>query len=468
MKICVVGTGYVGLVSGTGLASIGHEVVCVDVDAAKVDRINRGEPPIHEEGLEPLLKANVGKGLRASTSLAEAMDGADVALICVGTPFDGKLIDLSYVLQVSREIGEVLKAQAEAAKAAGREPHYCVVTVKSTVVPGTTDTDVRQAIESVSGLEAGRDFGLGMNPEFLAEGVAVKDFQQPDRIVVGGIDRRSTEQLARMYQHFADKGVPVVQTTPRTAEMIKYTSNAFMATMISFSNEIARVCDGIGDLDAAEVFKGLHLMKHLIYRDGAGELKIAGASSFLWAGCGFGGSCFPKDVKAITAHAANRGVPTPMLDAVLSTNKTQPERMISMLKDRLGELKGRKVTVLGVAFKPGTDDVRESPALPIIADLVRAGVEVTAHDPIAVETGRRALAEFGVAPDAYAFEADLDRALASAEAVLLVTSWPEYKAVPELQHKAGREAVPLIDGRRFIARDALPAYSGIGLSLKAG
>lgn len=466
MKICVVGTGYVGLVSGTGLASIGHEVVCVDVDAAKVDRINRGEPPIHEEGLEPLLKANVGKSLRASTSLADAMEGADVALICVGTPFDGKLIDLSYVLQVSREIGEVLKAQAEAAKAAGREPHYCVVTVKSTVVPGTTDTDVRQAIESVSGLKAGKDFGLGMNPEFLAEGVAVKDFQQPDRIVVGGIDKRSTEQLARMYQHFADKGVPVVQTTPRTAEMIKYTSNAFMATMISFSNEIARVCDGIGDLDAAEVFKGLHLMKHLIYRDGAGELKIAGASSFLWAGCGFGGSCFPKDVKAITAHAAHRGVDTPMLDAVLSTNRTQPERMISMLKDRLGELKGRKVTVLGVAFKPGTDDVRESPALPIIADLVKAGVKVTAHDPIAVETGRKALAEFGVAPDAYAFEADLDKALASAEAVLLVTSWPEYKAVPELQQKAGRESVPLIDGRRFIARDALPAYSGIGLSLK--
>ncbi|MDO5103920.1 MAG: UDP-glucose/GDP-mannose dehydrogenase family protein [Lautropia sp.] len=466
MKICVVGTGYVGLVSGTGLASIGHDVVCVDVDAAKVDRINRGEPPIHEEGLEPLLKANVGKRLRASTSLAEAMDGADVALICVGTPFDGKLIDLSYVLQVSREIGETLKAQAEAAKAAGREPHYCVVTVKSTVVPGTTDTDVRQAIESVSGLKAGQDFGLGMNPEFLAEGVAVKDFQQPDRIVVGGIDKRSTEQLAKMYQHFADKGVPVVQTTPRTAEMIKYTSNAFMATMISFSNEIARVCDGIGDLDAAEVFKGLHLMKHLIYRDGAGELKIAGASSFLWAGCGFGGSCFPKDVKAITAHAANRGVPTPMLDAVLSTNKTQPERMISMLKDRLGELKGRQVTVLGVAFKPGTDDVRESPALPIIADLVKAGVKVTAHDPIAVETGRKALGEFGVAPDAYAFEADLDKALAPAEAVLLVTSWPEYKAVPELQQKAGRESVPLIDGRRFIARDALPAYSGIGLSLK--
>ncbi|MDO4904060.1 MAG: UDP-glucose/GDP-mannose dehydrogenase family protein [Lautropia sp.] len=465
MKLCVVGTGYVGLVSGTCLASVGHDVVCVDVDAAKVERINRGEPPIHEEGLEALLKANVGTRLRATTSLPEAMENADVALICVGTPFDGKTIDLSYVLQVSREIGSALKAQAEAAKAAGKQPHYCVVTVKSTVVPGTTDTAVREAIEAASGLKAGKDFGLGMNPEFLAEGVAVKDFQEPDRIVVGGIDERSTQQLAEMYAMF--KNTPIIQTTPRTAEMIKYTSNAFMATMISFSNEIARICDGIGELDAAEVFKGLHLMKHLIYRDGAGQLKVVGASSFLWAGCGFGGSCFPKDVKAITAHAGHRGVATPMLDAVLSTNKTQPEQMLRMLKDRLGDLNGRRVTVLGVAFKPGTDDVRESPSLQIIAELVKAGAKVTAHDPIAVETGRKALTEMGVGPQTYAFESDLDTALASAEAVVLITSWPEYRAVPELQKKAGREAVPFIDGRRFIARDALPHYSGIGLSLSS-
>ncbi|MDO5056091.1 MAG: UDP-glucose/GDP-mannose dehydrogenase family protein [Lautropia sp.] len=465
MKLCVVGTGYVGLVSGTCLASVGHEVACVDVDPAKVERINRGEPPIHEEGLEELLKANVGKRLRATTSLAEAMEGADVALICVGTPFDGKLIDLSYVLQVSREIGQVLKAQAEAARAAGREPHYCVVTVKSTVVPGTTDTAVRQAIEEVSGLKAGKDFGLGMNPEFLAEGVAVKDFQQPDRIVVGGIDARSTKQLAEMYAMF--KNTPIIQTTPRTAEMIKYTSNAFMATMISFSNEIARICDGIGELDAAEVFKGLHLMKHLIYRDGAGQLKVAGASSFLWAGCGFGGSCFPKDVKAITAHAAHRGVETPMLDAVLSTNKTQPAQMLRLLKEQLGDdLKGRQVTVLGVAFKPGTDDVRESPALPVIDALVREGAKVIAHDPIAVETGPKALREFGVADGSYTFQPSLEEALAPAEAVVLITSWPEYKAVPEMQARAGRQAVPLVDGRRFIPRDALPQYSGIGLSLK--
>lgn len=464
MKICVVGTGYVGLVSGTCLASVGHDVTCVDVDAGKVERINRGEPPIHEEGLADLLKANAGKRLHATTSLADAMAGADVALICVGTPFDGKTIDLSYVLQVSREIGGVLKAQAEAARASGQSAHYCVVTVKSTVVPGTTDTVVRQAIEEASGLVAGKDFGLGMNPEFLAEGVAVKDFQEPDRIVVGGIDARSTSQLARMYEMF--RNTPIIQTTPRTAEMIKYTSNAFMATMISFSNEIARICDGIGELDAAEVFKGLHLMKHLIYRDAQDRLKVVGASSFLWAGCGFGGSCFPKDVKAITAHAQHRGVKTPMLDAVLSTNRTQPAQMLRLLKERVGaNLQGRRVTVLGVAFKPGTDDVRESPALQIIADLVKEGAKVTAHDPIAVETGRKALTEFGVPADAYHFQGSLEAALSDAEAVVLVTSWPDYRAVPELQQKAGRGSVPVIDGRRYLAKDAVPVYSGIGLSV---
>src|SRR5690606_33060014 len=196
-------------------------------------------------------------------------------------------------------------------------------------------------------------------------------------------------------------------TTPRTAEMIKYTSNAFMATMISFSNEIARICDGIGELDAAEVFKGLHLMKHLTRREPDGQLKTASASSFLWAGCGFGGSCFPKDVKAIAAHADHRGVATPLLDAVLETNRTQPQRMLALLRNELPELRGRRVTVLGVAFKPGTDDVRESPALPIVAALAQEGAQVVVHDPIALETGRKGLAEHGVDVAALRFEGDL-------------------------------------------------------------
>ena len=303
-----------------------------------------------------------------------------------------------------------------------------------------------------------------MNPEFLAEGVAVRDFMVPDRIVVGGIDARSTDMLAAMYAMFKD--TPVIRTTPRTAEMIKYTSNAFMATMISFSNEIASICDGIGDLDAAEVFKGLHLMKHLTRRDADGQLKTASAASFLWAGCGFGGSCFPKDVKAIAAHADHRGVATPLLDAVLQTNRTQPQRMIALLQDQLGGIAGKRVAVLGIAFKPGTDDVRESPALPIIDSLVRAGARVVAHDPIAIETGRKGLAEFGVDPGALQLESDLAAALSGADAVMLVTSWPQYREVPALMKQSGN-AAPLIDGRRLIERQAVPRYSGIGLSIRA-
>ncbi len=451
MKLCVVGTGYVGLVSGACLADYGHQVVCVDIDAAKVERINRGEPPIHEEGLEPLLKKHAGKNLTASTSLPDAMRGADVALICVGTPFDGKTIDLTYVRQVAREIGAELKAS----------DHYCVVCVKSTVVPGTTDTVVREELERASGKQAGVDFGLGMNPEFLAEGVALKDFMYPDRIVVGGIDERSTAVLADLYVAFKD--TPIVRTTPRTAEMIKYTSNAFMATMISFSNEIARICDGVGELDVAEVMKGVHLMKHLVVKDDKGQPKLASATSFLWSGCGFGGSCFPKDVKAIAAHADKRGVATPLLDSVLEINRTQPQRMIELLDGQIGDAKGRRITVLGLAFKPGTDDVRESPALPIIQALVAAGAQVTAHDPIAIETGRRALADFGVDPTALRFEASLDAALKDAEAVLLVTSWPAYRELPTQLAATGRD-VPLIDGRRFLPRNSVRVYSGIGLS----
>lgn len=453
MKICVVGTGYVGLVSGACLAAVGHEVRCVDLDAAKVERINRGDPPIHEDGLQELLAKHAGSGLMATTSLARAMTDAEVALICVGTPFDGKSIDLGYIRQVSRDIGAVLKTQS----------NYCVVTVKSTVVPGTTDTVVREELERASGKQAGRDFGLGMNPEFLAEGVAVKDFMQPDRIVVGGIDQRSTDTLAAVYAMFKD--TPVVRTTPRTAEMIKYTSNAFMATMISFSNEIARICDGIGELDAAEVFKGLHLMKHLTRRDSDGQLKTASAASFLWAGCGFGGSCFPKDVKAIAAHADHRGVATPLLDAVLTTNRSQPERMLSLLKDEIGEIDGKRITVLGIAFKPGTDDVRESPALPIIDALVRGGARVVAHDPIALETGRKGLADFGVDTGRLQFEGDIVAALAGADGVMLVTSWPQYRELPALLKKSGASPA-LIDGRRLIERTAVPRYSGIGLSIR--
>jgi UDPglucose 6-dehydrogenase len=450
MKICVVGTGYVGLVSGACLADVGHEVVCVDVDPAKVARINRGEAPIHEDGLPEILKRTVGTRLSATTDLAAAFADADVGLICVGTPFDGRTIDLQYVTGAANQLGALLRDKRK----------YSVVAVKSTVVPGTTDTVVREALERASGKVAGRDFGLGMNPEFLAEGVAVRDFMEPDRIVVGGVDARSLDALAALYAPFPD--VPVVRTTPRTAETIKYASNSLMATMISFSNELARYCEAVGEVDIADVLPGVHLMSHLTAADASGRRKPVGIASFLWAGCGFGGSCFPKDVKALIAHGQASGVPMPLLDAVIRINETQPTRMLAKARERVGPLSGRRVTVLGIAFKPGTDDVRESPAIPIVAALRAEGAQVVVHDPIALDTGRRELEAQRVRTDDIRFEADLERALDGAEVVLLVTRWPVYAGVPAVLAKLGIEPL-VVDGRRMLARDSVARYEGVGL-----
>ncbi len=450
MRICIIGTGYVGLVSGACLADVGHEVRCVDVNPRRVEDVNRGIPPIHEDGLVDMLRRNVGQRLFATTDLAAAFRDADVVLVCVGTPFDGREIDLRYVLEAATALGRCLRDR----------PDYCVIAVKSTVVPGTTTGPFREALEAASGKRAGVDFGLGMNPEFLAEGVAIRDFMEPDRIVLGGIDERSINALAAMYQGFP--GVPLVRTHPATAEMIKYASNSLLATLISFSNEIARFCEVTDDVDVADVMNGVHLMQHLSYRDAAGVTRQVSAAGFLWAGCGFGGSCFPKDVKALIARADASGVEPRLLRSVIAVNEGQPDRLLAHLRHHYPALKGLRVAVLGLAFKPGTDDVRESPALPIVARLVADGARVTCHDPIAGANFREALQARGTDPAAIAFADDLATALEGCDAALLVTKWPEYAALPGLL--AARDPLPLIvDGRRFIPRDAYPRYSGIGL-----
>lgn len=451
MRVCVVGTGYVGLVSGACLAEIGHQVVCVDVNPEKVAEINRGESPIHEDGLTEILARNVGNRLSGTTSLSEAFLNADVALICVGTPFNGTTIDLSYVIRVAQELGALLRNRSG----------YCVIAVKSTVVPGTTDGPVREALEQASGKRAGADFGLGMNPEFLAEGVAVRDFMQPDRIVVGGIDDRSSAQLAALYAPFTS--VPLIRTDTRTAEAIKYTSNALLATLISFSNEIARYCEAVGNLDVTDVLRGVHCMKHLSYRDPAGEVRQVSAASFLWAGCGFGGSCFPKDVRALISDAATHGMDTTLLQAVMGLNDTQPGHMIDLLRKSCPKLAGRRITILGLAFKPGTDDVRESPALPIIQELTAEGALVTCHDPIALSNGKAALAARGVPVDSIRFEDTLAAAITGADIIVLVTSWPDYAELPAMLGAQGLSPL-LVDGRRFLRRSDIDHYIGVGLS----
>lgn len=443
MKVSIVGTGYVGLVSGACLSHLGHEVVCVDIDPAKVDMIAQKNPPIYEKGLQELLDANVPDRLTATTNLRDAVLNSELSLIAVGTPFDGQLIDLKYIKQVAKEIGEALKDKDS----------WHMVVVKSTVVPGTTTDVVLPILEEASGKKAGIDFGVGMNPEFLREGEAIGDFMEPDRIVFGGIDERSIDALAELYAVFekTDK----VRTDPRTAEMIKYTANSLLATLISFSNEIANLCTAQG-VDVTEVMEGVHLDRRFSPILESGERIRPGFVSYVWPGAGFGGSCFPKDVKALVAHGENGGIPMQLLRSVIEVNARQPQKMIDMLEAELGDVSGADVTVLGVAFKPGTDDIRESPSLPVIRALAEKGANVTAFDPIARKEAEHELG------DILSFEDTLEGALEGAKAVLLMTSWPEFKDLP-LKLAKGEDAPLLIDGRRFIDKDSVEKYAGIGL-----
>lgn len=443
MRVSVVGTGYVGLVSGVGLSEIGHEVICVDIDQAKVDLINKGVTPIFEDGLEDLLARNVGVRLRATTDLRAAVEGSDLTLVAVGTPFDGEHIDLRYVREAVRQIGEALRDKTA----------YHVVVVKSTVVPGTTTQVVLPVLEEASGKRAGADFGVGMNPEFLAEGAAVADFMTPDRIVLGGIDARTQDALAELYGPF--DGTTMLRTDPTTAEMIKYTANSLLATMISFSNEIGNLCADVG-VDAVEAMAGVHLDKRLSPVMADGSRVTPGFLSFLAAGCGFGGSCFPKDVKALVAFGRQHDNPMPILDAVISTNNAQPSRMLDLLRAHVADLAGARIAVLGMAFKPGTDDIRESPSLPVTQALVDAGAIVTAYDPIARETAE---AHFG---DRVRFSDDLEQATAEVDAILIMTRWRHFERLPSLLAERGQTCA-VIDGRRLLPKNSVPRYAGIGL-----
>lgn len=443
MRIAIVGSGYVGLVSAACLAEKGHNVVCVDVDADKVDRIGRGVAPIHEPSLDELLMRGVrSRKLSATTDLRAAVTGAEVTFLAVGTPFDGRNIDLSYIRKAAEDVGAALEGAKE----------YHVICVKSTVVPGTTEQVVGVALEKTSGRRIGTGLGLAMNPEFLAEGTAVQDFMKPDRIVIGASDERAAAVIRECYAPFG--GTDVLVTNLSTAEMIKYAANSFLATVISFTNEIANLSESIEGVDATQVMAGVHLDRRLSPILPSGRVR-PGLMSFLYPGTGFGGSCFPKDVRALIAFGNQRQQPMPLLSAVMDTNARQPDVTVRLCRDQLGGVEGRRIAVLGLAFKPGTDDVRESPAGPIIRALVGEGAKVTAHDPLATENMRAVLSDVAVN-----FAATLADAVKDADAVVLVTSWPEYG---DLHTVLGDRDVVVVDGRRFLDRGKFRQYRGIGL-----
>ena len=446
MRISIIGSGYVGLVSGACLAEMGHQVICVDLDRVRVDQINCGVAPFYEAELNELLKKNVDANLRATTDLQKAVFETDISFITVGTPFCEGEIDLTYVRQAASDIGSALKHKAD----------YHVVAVKSTVVPGTTDEVVLPILEETSGKAVGIGFGLGMNPEFLREGTAVQDFMYPDRIVIGGQDVRSADLLGEVYGAFVR--VDVVRTNNRTAEMIKYTSNCLLATMISFSNEIGNLCSSIGGVDVVDVMKGVHLDRRLSPIMPDGERIVPLITSYLEAGCGFGGSCFPKDVKALIAQGQKLGNPMWLLDSVIKVNEQQPEQVMNLIEKHFDSLEGVCVAVLGLAFKPETDDVRESPSLLIISGLLEKGALVKTYDPA---INKQILGPIGCNEKLMQFDS-LKAAIEDAKVIVLMTRWDEFQKIPELVEGLNPQPV-IIDGRRMLEKQDVAIYEGIGV-----
>jgi UDPglucose 6-dehydrogenase len=428
MKVSIIGSGYVGLVTGTCFAQLGNHVTLVDVLKDKVDRINAGVAPIYEEGLDSMLKKNIGSGrLHATTNLEKAILETHITFIAVGTPSrDDGSIDLVYIKKAAEGIGRAIAKKKE----------YHTVVVKSTVVPGTTEEVVLPILEKASGKKAGKDFGVAMNPEFLKEGKAVEDFMKPGRVVIGAIDETSSERVFTLYKDFT---CPVMRTNPRTAEMIKYASNAFLATKISFSNEIGNLC------------KKLHIDSYVV-ADGMG-LDERIERKFLNSGIGYGGSCFPKDVKAIIAKGKSEGLRMALLDAAEDVNHHQPLRIIEMLREKMPTLRGKTVAVLGLAFKPGTDDIREAPSLQIVPALLSSGARVKAYDPKAAENFKR---EF----PAVEYCMTLRSTLEGADACLVLTEWDEVRNLSDADFGLMKGRL-IIEGRRVLNPSKVKNFDGV-------
>ena len=421
MKVTIFGSGYVGLVTGACLAEAGNHVVCVDIDAAKVARLNQGEVPIHEPGLDALILRNRDGGrLEFTTDAARGVDHGLFQLIAVGTPpgEDGSA-DLSHVLDVARTIGERLE-------------RYAIVVTKSTVPVGTADK-VRDQVAAVLAKRGSKlEFDVVANPEFLKEGAAVQDFMKPDRVVVGTDNPRTTELLRALYEPFTRNHDRLIVMDIRSAELTKYAANAMLATKISFMNELAHIAERVG-ADIERVRVGIGSDPRIGY-------------SFIYPGTGYGGSCFPKDVKALIRSARDVGYGAEILQAVESVNERQKSLLVRKLHKVLpGALTGRKIALWGLAFKPDTDDMREAPSRVIIDALLAAGASVRAYDPIAMEEAGRLYAgsaNFALTSDAYA-------AAAGADALLIATEWREFRS-PDFDRLKQLLAAPrILDGRNL-------------------
>jgi UDPglucose 6-dehydrogenase len=431
MRIAMIGTGYVGLVSGACFADFGHRVCCVDKDSAKINGLNAGVMPIWEPGLEAIVKSNVERGrLTFTTDIAEAVKNAEAVFIAVGTPArrgDGHA-DLTFVFEAVRELAKVMK------------PGTVVVT-KSTVPVGTGDK-----IEAILRDEGVEKISVASNPEFLREGAAIADFKHPDRIVVGAEDAHAQDVLREIYRPLFLNRAPILITGRRTAELTKYAANAFLAVKISFINEIADLCEAV-DADVQDVARGIGLDNRI-------------GPKFLHAGPGYGGSCFPKDTLALLQTADEAGIDQRIVRTTVKVNDDRKSQMVDRVVAAMGgSLQGRRVGVLGLAFKPNTDDMREAPSIPLVQGLVKLGAQVRAFDPVAREQAEKVLKGIEFADDAYA-------AAEGADVLVIVTEWDEFRALDLDRIAASLKGKVLVDLRnvydRQEAQEAGLVYYGVG------
>jgi UDPglucose 6-dehydrogenase len=405
MKISIIGAGYVGCVTGVCFAEMGHQIYFVDVDQTKLNAINSGKSPVFEPDLDDLLVKN-RKKITTTTGISDAVSQTDLTMICVGTPqkTDGSS-DLRFIIDVAHTIGKALI----------NDKKFHTIIVKSTVLPGTTSNVVQPVLELESGKKATVDFGIGSNPEFLKEGSAVKDFFHTDRIVIGANDPKTKKTLEDLYKPLQ---APIFTTDIKTAEMIKYVSNAFLATKISFSNEIGNLCK-VNEIDSYEVFQGVGMDSRI-------------NPHFFRSGIGFGGSCFPKDIHALISFAESQAIDTKILKAVLAINDKQPQKLITLLKKHL-DIQGKIIGILGLSFKPDTDDIRESRAIPVVKALLEEGAQVIAYDPMAMPGFEKLFPQISYAKSS--------KEVLETDALMIITEWNEFF---DLDY---REKI-VIDGRK--------------------
>lgn len=435
MNIAIVGTGYVGLVSGACFAEMGIDVTCVDINPEKIKCLLNGEIPIYEPGLDDLVKRNVEAGrLHFTTDLTTCLDNVEVVFSAVGTPPDEDgSADLQYVLEVARTFGQHIKK-------------YTILVTKSTVPVGTAKK-VKAVIEEEL-TERGEqiDFEVASNPEFLKEGAAIKDFMSPDRVVVGVESDRAKKVMERLYRPFQMNNYRLYFMDIPSAEMTKYAANAMLATRISFMNDIANLCDLVG-ANVDKVRKGI-----------GADTRIG--SKFLYPGCGYGGSCFPKDVKALARTAREYGYTMGVIEAVEAVNERQKEIVVKKLQDKLGTLRGKTIALWGLAFKPETDDMREAPALVVIEKLLEAGASVKVYDPVAMDECRRRIG------DRVVYCKDMYDVVIDADALAVLTEWKEFRIPSWSVIKRVMKQPVLVDGRNIYSKDEVIAegfeYAAIG------